>query len=237
MAKKIDHEFWDRYFKVYDVLNLVIPYEELINTIVERLDIKKGDVVLDAGCGTGNLALKMKGKGAKVIGLDYCNEALDRYRLKDPDAEIVIHSLTDTLPFSDNYFDKVAANNVIYTLDKGKRLEIFKEIHRVLKPDGRFVVSDMRKGVKPVQIYYDTLRIQNQRSGIMKTIALILKVARPTIMMLYYNKQFVKDGDSGNIDFLEPLEHVELLKSSGFREISDDICVYSNQAILNSGVK
>jgi len=40
MAKKIDHDFWEKYFKVYDVLNYVIPYQELLDTIVEKLEIK-----------------------------------------------------------------------------------------------------------------------------------------------------------------------------------------------------
>jgi len=55
----LDSKFWKRYFKVYDVLNLLIPYQELLNTICDELDIKPGEKILEAGCGTGNLALKI----------------------------------------------------------------------------------------------------------------------------------------------------------------------------------
>jgi len=38
----LDSKFWRNYFKVYDVLNLLIPYQELLETICEKLDIKLG---------------------------------------------------------------------------------------------------------------------------------------------------------------------------------------------------
>lgn len=233
MAQKIDHKFWEKYFKVYDVLNYVIPYQELLDTIVEKLEIKEGDLVLDAGCGTGNLVIKMKEKGARVIGLDNCIEALDRYRKKCPDAEIVVSNLTDKLPFSDNIFDKIAANNVIYTLDKQIRLKLFRELYRVLKPTGILVVSDAHIGFKPVKIYFDTIKIQKERTGFFKTIKLILKVAIPTVKMLIYNKQLVSESEKGSLDFIEPQEHIELMRACGFKEISDNLNVYSDQATLN----
>ena len=37
----LDSKFWTKYFKVYDVLNLLIPYQELLETICNELDIKK----------------------------------------------------------------------------------------------------------------------------------------------------------------------------------------------------
>jgi ubiquinone/menaquinone biosynthesis C-methylase UbiE len=53
----LTHTFWNRYFKVYDVLNYVIPYQELLKEIVKEVEVKEGDLILDAGVGTGNLAL------------------------------------------------------------------------------------------------------------------------------------------------------------------------------------
>ena len=56
----LDSNFWKRYFKVYDVLNLLIPYQELLNTICDELEIRPEERILEAGCGTGNLALKVE---------------------------------------------------------------------------------------------------------------------------------------------------------------------------------
>ena len=50
----LDSKFWKRYFKVYDVLNLLIPYQELLNTICDELDIKPGEKILEE---------KLRGKG------------------------------------------------------------------------------------------------------------------------------------------------------------------------------
>ena len=52
--KKLDEKFWEKYFKVYDVLNVVIPYKELMAELEKELDLKQDDVVLDVGSGTGN---------------------------------------------------------------------------------------------------------------------------------------------------------------------------------------
>lgn len=237
MAKKLDHKFWAKYFRVYDVLNLVIPYQELLDSIVHELDIKKGDLILDAGCGTGNLAVKMTAKGAKVIGIDNCIEALDIYRQKDPKAEILVHDLTQSLPFPDNYFDKVASNNVIYALPKEMRNEIIKEIYRVLKPGGKVVISNVHRGFKPVLIYKDTVKIEKARKGLFNTIILVLRMSIPTMKMLYFNKLIVAENKGGNFDFMENNEQINLLRENKFNKISENLSVYSNQAILNSGIK
>lgn len=237
MAKKIDHKFWEKYFKVYDVLNYVIPYQELLDTIVEKLEIKEGDLVLDAGCGTGNLAIKMKEKGARVIGLDNCNEALERYLIKNPEAEIVKHDLAVPLPFPDNYFDKIGINNVVYTFEIDNRKAILKELYRVLKPNGVLVVSNSRKGIKPILIYFDTIKKQRKKSGVFVTLGMIFQMLVPTIKMLIYNKWLDKEDRDGKIDFVEKNEQYDLLLSSGFESVSENLSVYSGQAILNSGVK
>jgi len=237
MAKKIDHEFWVKYFRVYDVLNVVIPYQELIDIIIKTLDIKAGDLVLDAGCGTGNLTTKIKETGANVVGIDNCIEALERYRQKSPGAETITHDLTKALPFPDNYFDKIATNNVIYTLKKEQRLSVFNEFYRVLKPGGKLAVANACKGNKPIMIYFETVRKQKEKSGLFITVYMIMQMIVPTVKILKYNKLIDKENQTGSFDFVEENEQIELLSASGFEDISGNVPVYSNQAILNSGVK
>ena len=42
--KMLDEKFWAKYFKVYDVLNLCIPYQELMAELEKELDLNsKGD--------------------------------------------------------------------------------------------------------------------------------------------------------------------------------------------------
>jgi len=237
MSKRNERNLWAEYFKVYDVLNLAIPYQELLDAIISTLEIKEGNIILDAGCGTGNLAMKMKEKGAKVIGIDICAEALDRYHKKQPKAEKIIHDLEETLPFPDNYFDKLALNNVIYTLDKHKREIIFKEFYRVLKPGGNIVAANPRKEMKSYIIYVDAVKKNKKREGIVKTLILVSKMAVPAIKMFYYNTLIVRKSVGGDYDFIEEKEIMELLKHSGFKDITENVLLYSDQSIMNSAVK
>jgi len=57
-------DFWRKYFAVYDVLNELRPYQDLLGSVKDNLKIKKGDLVLDAGAGTGS-----KGGQVPFLGL------------------------------------------------------------------------------------------------------------------------------------------------------------------------
>ena len=56
----LNEKFWEKYFKVYDVLNLCISYQEMQKTIIKELEIQSEDLVLDAGAGTCNLSKEMQ---------------------------------------------------------------------------------------------------------------------------------------------------------------------------------
>lgn len=229
----LNHNFWGKYFKVYDVLNFVIPYQELLKEIIKEADVEKGDLVLDAGGGTGNLAMLLEKEGIMVVNLDFCKEALDIHKKKDPIAQTILGDLAKKLPFPSNYFDKVISNNVIYNIPKENRLELIQELKRVLKHGGKIVVSNLHKGFKPIKIYVETMKENTKRFGILNTIKLITKMLVPTIKMFYYNSfiQVYKDNlfDLG--------EQEELLKEGGFQNISETKLVFAKQAFLNSAYK
>lgn len=229
MAEKLDHKFWARYFKVYDVLNMVIPYQELLDSIVKELDIKKGDLVLDAGCGTGNLAIKMTKKGAKVIGIDYCIEALDIYKQKDPSAEVLVHDLTKPLPFPDSYFDKIACMNVLYALDRVDQPRLIKEFNRILK-DGGFMVLTNPTENNPTNIYKDHLHKFRKTHGLLKTLIHISRSVPSMISMFYCNKKIVNNL-SQNFPKLDYQKHISTENRFDFLSSRS---VYSGESILTS---
>ncbi len=237
MTKKLDHRFWAKYFKVYDVLNMVIPYQELLDNIVKEAEIKKNDFVLDAGCGTGNLSMKCKSAGAKVFGIDYCIEALDRYRQKDLSAEMLVHDLTKPLPFPDIYFDVVVCNNVLYALDKSLRPQIIKEFLRVLKPGGKIVLSNVHKNFKSMMIYSEHIKESIKKFGRLRTLFDIFRMAVPTIKMFYYNERIKNENKAGSYSFVRISEQASLLKDAGMISVSDNIIAYGGQAIINHGKK
>lgn len=230
----LDTKFWAKYFEVYDVLNLLIPYQELLRDICDELEIKKGEKILEAGCGTGNLALEIKKRGGDVVGLDNCREALDIYKKKDPNAEVVLADLTQKLPFPDNYFDKITSNNTLYTILRKKQLAIVKEFYRVLKPGGMVVVSNLMEGWSPVRIYIVGIKENFQKQGFFKSITKFFRMIIPTIKIFYYNNLIRKESEYYFCSFSE---QKKLLEEARFSRVSSTKKSYADQSIINSAVR
>lgn len=233
----LDSKFWARYFKVYDTLNLLIPYQELLETICNELDIKSGEKILEAGCGTGNLAIKIKEKGGDVIGLDNCKEALEIYKKKDPGAKTILADLTEKLPFPDNYFDKIACNHTLYAISREKQLATLREFYRVLKPRGKVVLVNPIKKGNPLKIYWEGIKKSIKRFGYFKTIKNIIFLILPTIKILFYNAKIKRESEKGSYYFFDFNEQEELLRRANFTNISPTKLVYANQSILTTALK
>ncbi|GAI37046.1 unnamed protein product, partial [marine sediment metagenome] len=190
--------------------------------------------ILEAGCGTGNLALKIKERGGDVVGLDYCKEALDIYKGKHKDAKVVLADLAKKLPFPDNYFNKIACNNTLYAIPQEKRPSTLREFYRILKPAGKVVISNPHKAAKPFRIYWNHIKASSQIHGLIKTFNNIIIMSIPTLKMFYFNYLILKERKKS---FLEENEQVQLLRKANFREISENILIYAEQNILNIGYK
>ena len=234
MLKK---SFWKNYFDVYDYLNLLIPYQDLLRQIVAEANIRPGDYVLDAGSGTGNLSVLLNNQRAIITAIDYSEDGHRLHVSKKTGANIIKTDLTDRLPFPDNYFDRICSNNTIYTIASEKRLQIFKEFLRVLKPGGVIVVSNVIQKFDPFKIYFDHLDQDIKKSGIFRALSNMVRLIIPTVRLLYYNYVIKHEEGIENQRFMSDEEQKNLLLDGGFKNISDNLYVYSNQAILNKASK
>lgn len=124
-------------------------------------DIKKGETIVDLGAGGGIdcfIAAKKLGPQGKVIGIDMTDEMVaTAAKSAAKVAEVLGYDIVEfragnimELPAVDNTVDLVISNCVInLTEDKTKVLD---EIYRILKPGGRFIISDIVSD-KPVPGY------------------------------------------------------------------------------------
>jgi demethylmenaquinone methyltransferase / 2-methoxy-6-polyprenyl-1,4-benzoquinol methylase len=97
---------FDRIAPVYDAMNrtMTAGLDRRWRRLTAEAVVRPGDGVLDACCGTGDLAVAAARAGGKVTGLDFSERMLERARQKAPGFEWVRGDLL-ALPFADASFD------------------------------------------------------------------------------------------------------------------------------------
>lgn len=124
--------------------NPILNNDEHLNVIVNMCSIAEEDWVLDLGCGTGLLTQVIEEKTKRVVGLDLTREMLDEAQLQSKKKDkSVLYILGDAekLPFLDGQFDCVMTRLTIHHFPQP--IKIVKELARVLKPNGRMIISDI----------------------------------------------------------------------------------------------
>ena len=232
----LSKSFWANYFKTYDILNKVIPYRELIEALCTNLEINKGELVLDAGCGTSNLSVHLEKLGAEVVGTDYSIEGLKIGRSKSTGITLLMNDLNINLPFKDCTFDKVVCCNTLYLLPSDNLPSVFNEIYRVLKPGGKVVVTNLTHEFRPYKVYFYHIREFSRKCGRLKTIFSIINLFIPTIKMFYYGSYIQKNSKQG-FNFLGADDQKNLLLHAGFKNISPPAKVFASLGVLNTAEK
>jgi demethylmenaquinone methyltransferase/2-methoxy-6-polyprenyl-1,4-benzoquinol methylase len=133
---------FDRIAPVYDVMNRVMTcgLDLRWRKLAAQAVVRPGDRVLDAACGTGDLAIADKKAGAdRVTGLDFSEKMLARAKQKAPLEWVQGDMLA--LPFAESTFD---AATVGFGVRNVADLELaLRELRRVVRPGGRLAILEI----------------------------------------------------------------------------------------------
>jgi demethylmenaquinone methyltransferase/2-methoxy-6-polyprenyl-1,4-benzoquinol methylase len=135
---------FDRISPVYDAMNraMTLGLDRRWRRVAAEAVVQPGDEVLDACCGTGDLALAAQRAGGKVTGLDFSERMLARAREKSRIVDWVLGDVT-ALPFRDQSFD---AATVGFGIRNVPDLEAgVAELARVLRPGGRLACLEITR--------------------------------------------------------------------------------------------
>lgn len=113
-----------------------------IHKTIQRLDIYPHERVLDIGCGTGSLLRQLLHlfPAANYVGLDPSVEMLKIARQKLPTSVELQVSSAHRLPFSDESFDVIISTSAFHYFRQPT--QVLQEVKRILKPNGRLIITD-----------------------------------------------------------------------------------------------
>lgn len=117
--------------------------------VVDLGELEQNHRVLDVGCGTGVLTRLAKEKAGEAAGIDAAEEmiAVARSNAARDGLDIEFRTaLIEDLPYPDGHFDVVFSSLMVHHLPPDLKPRGLREVLRVLKAGGRFILADFDRG-------------------------------------------------------------------------------------------
>lgn len=140
-----------RYARIYDVIFGAV-LQPGRRAVLEALNLKPGDRVLEVGVGTG-ISLPLYPRDVRIAGIDVSLEMLEKARArvaraKLSNVEALLEMDAEAMAFPDASFDKVVAMYVVSVVPRPEKL--LEELHRVCRPDGDIFIVNHFQSENPI---------------------------------------------------------------------------------------
>lgn len=143
------------------ISNLFTPFYDLVVTqgglgkslqekVLQYAQIKDGESILDIGCGSGTFVTMAKStySNSRVVGIDPDENILTvaKKKLSKNNLRVeLFDAWAEKLPFDTQSFDIIVSSLTFHHLPTEIKEKALKEIKRVLKKHGRFILADIGK--------------------------------------------------------------------------------------------
>ncbi|AXA33682.1 class I SAM-dependent methyltransferase [Francisella adeliensis] len=173
--------------------------------VVNLLQPNQNETILDLGCGTGRLTSDISKKAKKVYGVDYSQAMIDSARKNFEDIEFSVADAQLNLDYPDQTFDAVFSNAALHWMMDAE--SVIKNIHKVLKLNGRFVFEMGGNGnIKEVLASIDKVsqsyqlkdyHLQNFYPSLSQYSSLLEKNGFEVRYALLFNRPTLLEGKNG----------------------------------------
>lgn len=219
-----------------ELLTAGSAYQSMMARQVEALGVRAGDRIADLGSGTGAFPLALARdrrapEDLEIIAFDYVREALDRTRRRlrsmgdgrrlrftPIETNLDLLATTQGIPMADHSVDRVIASLLISYLEHPELL--LAEIHRILRPGGRLVLSTLCRDADISRLYVESLaELQAGNAG--GDLPELDQADLGTVARNFLNDaaRILELEDTGAFRFMDPEELSALVVAAGFEDV------------------
>jgi ubiquinone/menaquinone biosynthesis C-methylase UbiE len=182
----------------------------LIETCVRLLRLKPGARVVDLGCGSGVFSDLLRQAGFATVGVDISPKLVAIGRRKYPAVEF-FEGDVEHLPFPDASFDGALLSGLVHHFPDPSRCAA--ELHRILRPGGRFVAFDPNRRNPFMWLYRDRASpfyspigvTENERPVLASEVAAVFRRAGFKVGTEYLSKLRYRYVASSKVRWLLPI--------------------------------
>lgn len=136
----------DAFLPFYDLFSAALGAATVHRTLIDQAGLAAGQRVLEIGCGTGSLAIRVKRAhpSVELVGSDPDPLALARAQRKARGLDGIQfeRGYAQRLPYPDRGFDRVLSALMLHHLDHDTKMAAAAEVSRVLRPGGSLHLAD-----------------------------------------------------------------------------------------------